>query len=343
MRSTILTFLALCLVPIASAPAVTIGDLAAQVSTSNLQNHVTALEGDRNSVAGRNAARSYIEGQLQGYGYTTSVDATGNIIAELAGITTPSEIYVVGAHFDAVAGAPGADDNASGIAGMLEVARIFSTRSFDSTIRFIGFDLEESGLIGSNAYAQNAAAAGDNIALATIFEMIGYTSPTQSLIPTGDAGPFGSFTVSEDRTVGDFIGALAANDSQLLADYVNAAGLYGPSLPVVAGLLSGDVTNPTTQGIFSDLYRSDHVGFWLQGYDAFLLTDTANFRNPNYHTANDRSSTLDYPFMTQVVRGSVGFVADRAGLVTVPEPNTGLLLAVGLIGIATASRRRAAY
>jgi formylglycine-generating enzyme required for sulfatase activity len=336
----ILPLFAFHLVPIASAHAATIGDLAAEVSTSNLQSHVTALEGDRRSVAGRDAARSYIGGQLQGYGYTTSVDATGNIVAELTGITTPSEIYVVGAHFDAVSGALGADDNASGIAGMLEVARIFSTRSFNSTIRFIGFDQEESGDIGSDAYAQNAAAAGDNIALATIFEMIGYTSATQTLLPTGDAGPFGSFAVSEDRTVGDFIGALAANDPQLLADYVNAAGLYAPSLPVVTGLLSGDVTNPTTRNLFHNLYRSDHVGFWLNGYDALLLSDTANFRNPNYHTANDLSSTLNYPFMTQVVRGTVGLVADRAGLVAVPEPSSFVLAALGLIGLTAWGRRR---
>ena len=89
---------------------------------------------------------------------------------------------------------------------MLEMARIFSTQSFDSTIRFIGFDQEELGLVGSLAYTQAAAAAGDNIALATIFDMIGYTSSSQTPFPTGDAGVFGSFTVSEFRTVGDFIG-----------------------------------------------------------------------------------------------------------------------------------------
>lgn len=333
-------FLALCLVSITSAAAATIGDLAAEVSMPNLQNHVAALAGDRASVAGRNAARSYIASQLQGYGYTTSVDAKGNVIAALPGVTTPDKIYVVGAHFDAVVGAPGADDNASGIAGMLEMARIFSTRSFDSTIRFIGFDQEETGLVGSRAYAQNAAAAGDNIKLATIFDMIGYTRATQTPFPTGDAGQFGSFTVSEQRLVGDFIGVLGANDPQVLADYVSSAALYAPTLPVVTGILSGNVANPTTQSIFSNLYRSDHVGFWLNGYNAILLGDTANFRNPNYHNANDLPSTLNFPFMTDVVKGSVGLVADRAGLVTVPEPSTGLLLAGGLLGMAAASRHR---
>jgi Zn-dependent M28 family amino/carboxypeptidase len=339
MRSTILRTFVPCLVLTSSAFAESISDLAAEVSTANLQNYVAALEGDRASVAGRNAARSYIQGQLQSFGYATSVDASGNIMAELPGATTPNEIFVVAAHFDGVPGAPGADDNASGVAGMLEVARIFSSRTFDSTVRFIGFDQEETGLIGSLAYAQNAATAGDNIALATIFEMIGYTSPTQTPVPTGDAGVFGSFTASENRTVGDFIGALAANNPQLLADFAGAAGLYAPSLPVVTGLLLGDVTNPTTQSIFSDLYRSDHVGFWLAGYDALLLNDTAEFRNPNYHTANDVSSTLDFPFMTGVVASALGLVADRAGLVPVPEPSTGQLTAVGLLGILIVSRR----
>jgi Zn-dependent M28 family amino/carboxypeptidase len=223
---------------------------------------------------------------------------------------------------------------------MLEVARVFSSQTFDSTIRFIGFDQEEAGLIGSLAYVQSAATAGDNIALATILEMIGYTSATQTPVPTGDAGIFGSFVVSENRTVGDFIGALAANNPQLLADFVSAAGLYAPSLPVVTGLLSGDVTNPTTQSIFSDLYRSDHVGFWLAGYDALLLNDTAEFRNPNYHTANDVSATLDFPFMTGVVASTVGLLAGRAGLVTVPEPSAGVLTAVGLLGVAMILRRQ---
>ena len=127
----------------------------------------------------------------------------------------------------------------------------------------------------------------------------------------------------------------------MLADFVSAATLYAPSLPVVTGILTGNVANPTTQSIFSNLYRSDHVGFWLHGYNAILLGDTANFRNPNYHNANDLPSTLDFPFMTQVVKGSVGFVAEQAGLVTAPEPSTGLLLTVGLLGICIASRRRA--
>lgn len=341
MRSTLLALFALCSASVNPALAETIGDLAAEVSTSKLQSHVIALEGDRSTAVGRNAARSYIAGQLQGYGYTTSVDAVGNLVAELPGVTTPAEIYVVGAHFDGVGGSPGADDNASGIAGMLELARVFSTRSFGSTIRFIGFDLEEPGLIGSRVYANQAAAAGDNIALATIFEMIGYTDAIQIPVPSGDAGPFGSFTVSENRMVGDFIGALTANNPQLLADYVNAVGQYGSSLPVVTGLLSGNVANPVTASIFSDLYRSDHVGFWLEGYDALLITDTANFRNPNYHSPSDESSTLDYAFMTQVVQSSLGFVAERAGLVTVPEPSSGVMLALGLLGIGSALRRRA--
>lgn len=337
MRSVLIAALALVLIGSGPAAAVTIGDLVAQVSTTNLQGHVTSLQGDRSTVAGRNTARSYIQGQLQGYGYTTSVDATGNIVAELTGSTTPSEIYVVGAHFDAVPGSPGADDNASGVAGMLEVARIFSTQSFDSTLRFVGFDLEEVGLVGSDIYAQNAAAAGDNIVLATIFEMIGFTSATQTLLPTGSA-PFGSFTVSEARTVGDFIGTLVANNPALSAAYNAAVAQYASSLPVVNGLLTGDVTDPLVQATFSDLYRSDHVGFWLQGYDALLLTDTADFRNPNYHQPTDTSATLDYTFMTQVVQGSLGFLAGEAGLLT-PEPGTAVLLALAALGAGRMRRR----
>jgi len=341
MRFKILAFLALCLVPVAIAPAATIGDLAGEVNMANLQNHVTALSGDRTSVAGRNAARNYIAGQLQGFGYATSFDAAGNVIAEKPGVTTPGDIYVVGAHFDAVSGAPGADDNATGVAATLEMARIFSTRSFDSTIRFIGFDQEELGLLGSLAYTQAAANAGDNIKLATIYDMIGYTSPTQAAFPTGAAPGIGSFFVSEQRLVGDFIGMMGANNPQTLADFVSAAALYAPTLPVVTGILTGDVTNPTVRSVFSNAFRSDHVGFWVHGYDAILLGDTANFRNPNYHGPGDLPSTLDFPFMTKVVQGSLGLVAERAGLTSVPEPSTGVLLAVGLIGVAVASRRRA--
>jgi Zn-dependent M28 family amino/carboxypeptidase len=342
MRFVILACVAVCFSPVAAAPAATISDLTATVSMSNLQGHVTALSGDRASVAGRNAARSYIAGQLQGFGYTTTIDAAGNVIAERTGVTTPGKIQVVGAHFDAVAGAPGADDNATGVAAVLEMARIFSNKTFDSTVRFVAFDQEEIGLVGSLAYTQAVANAGENIDLATIFDMIGYTSPTQAPVATGNAGALGSFAVSENRLVGDFVGLLVLNKAQILSDYVNAAALYAPALPVVSGLFTtSNVANPNTHAIFSDLYRSDHVGFWLHGYDAILLGDTANYRNPNYHKPGDTVATLNFPFMTQVVQSSLGFVAERAGLVSVPEPSSGLLLTAGLAGVVTMSWRRA--
>ena len=129
-----------------TASAMTIGDLVAGVSTTRLQGHVSALEGQRFTPAEKLAASSYVSGQLTSFGYTPSTDASGNVIATLTGTTTPSQTFIVGAHFDSVFGTPGADDNATGVAGMLELAQLFSTRQFESTIQFVAFADEELGL-----------------------------------------------------------------------------------------------------------------------------------------------------------------------------------------------------
>jgi len=284
--------------------------LAGAVEEARLRAHVAALEGVRSSASERNAARSYIVNELASYGYAPSVDAAGNVAATRAGSQRPTEVFVIGAHFDTVPGSPGADDNASGVAGLLELARIFGQHSFGSSVSFVAFDQEESGLLGSTAYASALQATGASVIGMISLEMIGFTSPLQ----LGFVDLPGCLDVSQTVSVGDFIG-FVATDALAIQQIQGAAALDAPGLRLEwAQVLDGDGS------CFPDTRRSDHAPFWDLGLPAALLTDTANFRNPNYHRPSDTADTLDFVFMTDVVRA----VASHLGSRLVPDPDSDL-------------------
>lgn len=166
------------------ARALSIADLVSRVTQANVLAHVTALEGVRFSATERQTARIYIVGQLESFGYTVSQvsfpnsqsalngDPTGvNIVAKLPGRTTPTDVIILGAHYDSFPGSPGVDDNASGVAGVLETARVLKGASFDASIEFVFYDLEELGLLGS---AVHAAGVTDNILETLVYDMIGF-------------------------------------------------------------------------------------------------------------------------------------------------------------------------
>jgi len=156
-----------------------IEDLVYQVSEARLRAHVEALEFPRADPLSQSLASYYIVGELASYGYTVTFDpvqTSENIIARRFDSGGPAEsLIVLGAHFDTVPGSPGADDNASGVAGMLEIARVLAATQTEIPIEFVGFALEELGLLGSLQYAQQASLAGVDIVEMICLDAIGYT------------------------------------------------------------------------------------------------------------------------------------------------------------------------
>jgi hypothetical protein len=326
----------LCALIVAPASAQTIGDLVNQVAQANIQAHIAALEGERNTLAQMTSAADYIADQLVGFGYSVQGDPIGgseNLIAEWTGTTNPDEIFLIGAHFDTVPGSPGADDNASGIAGMLEAARVLSAGEYESSLQFVAFAFEESGLLGSAQLAQAYQAAGENVSGMISVEMIGYTCPAPCQTPFFDALPCLNVG-TPGVTAGDFIAAVANNTSaSMLSSFVAAAQAYAPGLPTNTAAVAGTGT------CFPNSRRSDHASFWDVGYPAMMLTDTANFRNPNYHQATDTLATLDLAFATDVTRAIVGQAATQA--VFVPEPGGASMAVAGLSLLLILRRRQA--
>lgn len=224
--------------------------------------------------------------------------STTNLIAEKKGTQRPNEIVMVGAHYDAFYS--GADDNSTGVAAVLEIARILASREFPRTLRFVGFDLEEFGLVGSIRYA-NTEAAGDTIVGAIVFDCIGYRSDkpnSQKSLPGFPAPSAGNFLA----VIGNGASSRLSDDAWLVQKRLGVVEVRGIDAPGISdSLVSGN------------LNRSDHTPFWLQGKPALFLTDTANFRNPHYHEPSDRVETLDPAFLKGVTQVSAALIAYWAG------------------------------
>ncbi|NJD67981.1 MAG: M20/M25/M40 family metallo-hydrolase [candidate division NC10 bacterium] len=220
-----------------------------------------------------------------------------NVIALQPGSIRHRQVLLV-AHYDTVPNSPGADDNASGVAGLLEAAAALAGRQFAQDLVFIAFALEEYGNPGSLHYVEQAAANGTPIGGVFDLEMIGYTGPNQR-IPAGIDAP----------TVGDFIGVVGNRRSDgLVALFTKTATLVAPTLPVRTFVVEGN-------GEDLPLVRqSDHAPFWDAGYPALMITDTAFLRNPHYHLASDTLDTLNLRFLQQVTAVAAAAAASLADL-----------------------------
>lgn len=216
---------------------------------------------------------------------------------------------LVGAHADTVTGTPGADDNASGLAVMLEVARLISLsdRSLPAPLEFVCFDLEEpqgtTYAVGSDRYARQARVKRREYRACLVLEMVGYTDPA----PGSQSVP-GLLFWKDVPDAGNFLAAVGDWRSRRLVDeYCRSARSAAPDLPVVGfrSPLRGWLVPPTR--------LSDHCRFWDRGYRALMLTDTAFLRNPNYHGPGDRPGTLDYDFMARVAEATAAAVVSLAG------------------------------
>lgn len=244
--------------------------------------------------------------------------ATGiNVVGRRPGTTDPEQLVLVGAHYDHIADCLGADDNATGVAGALEVARVLAPLPTERTLAIACWDEEERGLLGSSAWVADLGFAGEETVVAYYnYDMIGFASdePGSQGIPFGFDGVFPEQyqQVEDNEFRGDFIlmaaDELATEPAQAFEAHAQRVGL-----PTVGAILSAEFKNSQ---LFSDLRRSDHAPFWAADIPAMFFTDSANFRNAAYHCmmGEDTVDTLDFDFAAGVVAATVGSAAEQLRL-----------------------------
>jgi Zn-dependent M28 family amino/carboxypeptidase len=248
------------------------------------------------SPLGHQQVERYIQEQLSKWGSLESFpfEAGGrlhrNWILKLPGSRSGRQPILIGAHFDAAPATPGADDNASGIAVLLELARHFAANPAPSPLWLVAFDLEERGMVGSGAYAQFLQRQRQSLRLMLSLEMLGYRDPA----PGSQDYPAGLEKLYPNR--GDYIGLIGNwptwGDLLKLQRDFQKVGI--PCCWLLAG----------QRGLILPATRlSDHSPFWDAGYPAVMVTDTAFLRNPHYHKLSDTLETLDPDFLTGVCQG----------------------------------------
>jgi Zn-dependent M28 family amino/carboxypeptidase len=212
-------------------------------------------------------------------------------------------LVIRGAHYDSLEETPGADDNASGVAALLELARWIAPRlsaadALTGQLQLIGYDLEEYGMDGSAAHSMKIRASGVTVRGMIALEMLGYTDlrPGSQNLPAPLRGLYPS--------VANFIGVCGNEASRNLVEAVTAGLKRIPDLPVEA------IAVPGRGEALPDIRRSDHSQFWDRGFPALMITDTSFFRNPHYHRASDTPETLNYSFLAKVTAGVCHAVLD---------------------------------
>ena len=277
--------------------------------THYLNDSLYTYTGNNRGLGGtqHDLARDNIQSLFVSFGLQTSLSpftygtATyNNVVGVLPGTDPTAGEYIVGAHYDSAYN-PGADDNESGVAGVLEAANVLSKYEFKSSLVFIAFDREEQGLIGSSAYA--SAHSSDNIFGMVSMDMIAYNLPEGNL--------------NHDKAL------LYGRDSS------------NPIKQAMASALSA-YGNGVTASFGGALDASDHAPFEWNGKQACLLIEPAVRNNPYYHTANDTvdmPNYIDYLYATNMTRATVGYLAESA--VIVPEPASTFMLVMGAVFIVT--------
>ena len=280
---------------------------------ANLRFHVEAVASREHNVINKpaelEAAARHIEFALFGSGYQVDTqrfeadrDQARNVEAELRGGARSSEIIVVGAHYDSAMGAPGANDNGSGVAAMLELARLLKEEKPARTLRFVAFVNEEvpfyrGDAMGSLQYARRCRARGENVVAMLSLETIGYYSER----PGSQRYPF-PLSVFYPST-GNFIAFVSNLSSRGLLHEVIASFRRHAAFP------SEGVAAPA---FIPGVDWSDHWAFWQEGYPALMVTDTAPYRYPHYHTAEDTPDKVNYEALARVVKGLEGMLRDLA-------------------------------
>ena len=265
-----------------------------------LHNHLTQIVRERDpylNSGGHFFVREYIRQSLSQWGevktheFAFNGKTHQNLILNLNSASNLAPI-LIGAHYDAVPGTPGADDNATGVAVLLELAAAFSAIPLKYPVRLVAFDLEEYGLLGSTAYAQKLKQDQQKLRLMLSLEMLGYCNDAQgSQVYPKIIKPFYS-----DR--GNFI-ALVGNLSAIPDLFRLSQQMKQHGTPIEI------LPDPSAGKLLPITGFSDHRPFWQQGYRAIMVTDTAMLRNPHYHKASDTVETLDLDFLTNTCQSLI--------------------------------------
>ncbi|MFQ5981185.1 MAG: M28 family peptidase [Candidatus Heimdallarchaeota archaeon] len=387
------------------------------VDINRLYNHILSLEGIKHSLDSFDAlvqGAEYIEKTLQQYGLATNrkffpVKGLNKEFYNVEGVLEKDMDHskptlLVTSHFDTVYTTPGADDNASGVAAMLEVARVLKERNYDKNVIFVSFNLEEfspelqseirkvgkelsiydesfrfrswplkkyasvfkqqiiakgpvkgflddqewikfaadaqseltesellffeeqnrifresaqddpfgrSFCLGSNAYSKYVVEKKMNVAGVVNLESIGFTSskPNSQTFPEGvRLDMFETHDIDAEQMLGNFITVFSdANSKELASAFFAATKRDTVSLP--CAVLAVPLNYQEIKQNMPDLLRSDHAPFWRCNIPAIMITDTATFRNPYYHTGGDTINTLDFPFMKKVCQATLATIS----------------------------------
>jgi Zn-dependent M28 family amino/carboxypeptidase len=287
-----------------TAPA-TAASLVAEVDGDAVRKTLEAIVGTRVTNEERSRARGVLADRLRAAGLQVAEEPFGtdgvNLVATTTGSASGPPIQL-SAHYDTVPGSPGADDDGSGVAAVVEAARVLAGAGLSRPVQDVLFDLEERGLLGSRHRAATAGAilAGINL------DMVGFTCETPGCqVEFPDIA--GCLDAEGSRNVGVGIAAVVDEQSGPLLDaFLAARDAHVRGLHVGSGRLAGHGE------CLDDTRRSDHAPYWDAGVPVLFLTDTANFRNPNYHQPSDALPTVDLDLVTDVTRAVVATAYELA-------------------------------
>ena len=262
-----------------------------QVDSERLFADVQKLSFQRFTDSERRRTRNYITNELKKQGWESSSEQFQqgvNIFAEKPGIDSEAGAILLAAHYDTVLNSPGADDNATGVAVLLEIARLFKSASTPRTLQLAFFDQEEAGLLGSRAFVNNTARL-QNLRGVIVMDMVGYACYTKGCQKTPSGFPIAPISDKGDflAVVGDIEHLPLINTFKNVDKNINNSSKLPPvfTLPV------------PLKGVFTpDVLRSDHAPFWIQGIGALLVTDTANLRSSFYHQPSDIPANIERNF-----------------------------------------------
>lgn len=298
------------------------------VDASQLMSDLRNLAGERYSQSDRSSTRTYIVEQLEAVGFAPVLqefESGVNIFAERSGSDPEAGSILLAAHYDTVSRSPGADDNASGVAVVLEAARLLASRSTPRTLQVAFFDLEEAGLLGSLSFVERESNL-ENLRGAIILDMVGYACHVVGCqqYPQG----FGMREMLRAAGIpepdkGEFLAVVGdVEHLPLLTTFKDISQelkkeLKKENLPPVFTL-----PVPMKGILTPDVLRSDHAPFWFKGIGAVLVTDTANMRSPHYHQPTDTVGNIDRDFFAGaaqiIINAATGLLESGESLANQP-------------------------